>query len=120
MHSVRRTLLRASPSILVVDILFFGLLDPNTVASPLLIIGFLLVGLTCFYLTHLLTLLFKRTGFSIGRRQYKALMVATGLMVLMIALQSVGQLTTRDIAVILPLALLVYGYLSYPHTAEAP
>lgn len=99
--------------ILIMDGLFFGTTDPSQVASPLLAVAFLLLSLNLFYFAYIGLHLAVKAGFSMGSKQYKAAFGVAGVMALLVALKSVGQLGVHDIAVLLPLAVLGYIYVTY-------
>ena|ERR1700722_121916 len=96
----------------VLDGLLFGLTNPNKVNSLVLILGFLLLALTLYYLLLLLFGFMIRLGFKIKNRRKLALFTVVVFWILM-ALQSIGQLSTRDVLVIIPLAILLYVYIAY-------
>ena len=98
--------------LLAADLLFFGLTDSTKVSSPLIMIGYLLAVATIFSLFLGLSSLLRLYGLPIKRQKRVAayLTLVTGLL---LALQSTGQLGTRDLAVIMPLALISYAYINY-------
>lgn len=112
--------------LLLLDGLVFGLSNPQHVPSFMLAAGFLLLVAT-FYQIILAVLAaadwYGLPGKAHRRRQARIL---TGVAGGLIALQSVGELGTRDILVAVPLALLVYLYISYgkgktlPRTSQMP
>ena len=93
------------------DGLFFGLTSPAKVAAPTLFIGFLLVVATLYRLLQGLSKIAGWYGIRFGRHRQRFLRLLTGVFAGIIALQSIGELTTRDIIVILPLAVVSYLYL---------
>lgn len=97
----------------VADLLFFGITNPDSVSSLTLFSGFLLLAATLFYGTWVFLSLAARAGLRVGAHERKAGLGVAGLMALLLALQSIGQLGTRDIAVAIPFALLVYAYVTY-------
>jgi hypothetical protein len=91
--------------------LFFGLSDPSKVPSFVLIIGFgLLVAILYQGIYGLLTVS-SWYGFLPNRRsrQRLATVTATALGSL-VALQSIGELSHRDVLVLMPLMIGVYFY----------
>jgi hypothetical protein len=102
----------AITSLIVLDVLFFCFSNPNKVNSSLLIIGLTLLGVTIFALLDILFYALSRSGLNIKHRRKLALFLAIVFYVL-IALQSIGQLTARDVIVLVPLGLLFYIYLTY-------
>ena len=99
-------------ALFITDLLFFGFTNPKQVASILLIVGFGLVLLNLYYLIYGLQ---RAAGLYIPwvakRKSLRiSLLSCIGLI---LALLSIGQLTTRDI-VLIPLATLVItAYFSY-------
>lgn len=99
-------------ALIAADLLFFGLTDSTKVASPLIMIGYLLAVTTLFGLIYPVTALLRLYGLPIKRqkRVTACLTLVTGLL---LALQSTGQLGPRDLVVIMPLALISYAYINY-------
>ncbi len=99
-------------ALIVVDALFFGLFSPDA-DSFIVIPAFLLVIVTIYMTIDLVLrgwmrlLPLKKTV-----RQWITF-IFTGGLSLIIALQSIGQLTTRDVITIVPLIALLYFYLAY-------
>ncbi len=98
--------------LLIADIALFSLTDAQTVPSFLLIIGFLLLAATTYHLIRGVLALFKIYGLRVERKRRLAT-YGTGLIGGVIALQSMGQLNSRDILVLIPLAILGYLYSYY-------
>lgn len=93
--------------------LFFSATNPTHILSLWLMLGFLLlVGLLYWLICGLVALLgvYAKPIAANHRRLERAL---TLLGALLIAMQSAGQLTLKDVAVLLPLVLLAYLYVSY-------
>ncbi|MEK7594086.1 MAG: hypothetical protein AAB436_00390 [Patescibacteria group bacterium] len=95
--------------LLIADFLVFGLTDAQAVPSLMLMIGFLLLVATIYNLVGGILTLSKLYGLSIKNKRRLAAS-ATGLIAGLIALQSIGQLNSRDIFVLLPLVILAYLY----------
>lgn len=97
--------------VLPVTGLFFMFTNPRTLASPFLVIGFLLLFAA---ILLALRLLLSYTGLN-ERLPIVASRMATwglaGLAVVFLALQSIGQLTTRDVITVLALFLTVGFYM---------
>ena len=106
----RRTLLVII--LLVLDGLFFSLTDPNSVNSILLIFGIILAGITFFAFMDLILYMLSNSGLNLKYRKRLAVYL-TILFGILLAEQSIGQLTGRDVIVIVPLSVLVYIYLTY-------
>jgi hypothetical protein len=96
-----------------VDLLFFSLTDPLQVPSVLLIVAFLLFAVTFYQVMRQLFRLAHTYGVPVGAKATRLARIITGVIGVLIALQSMGQLSARDIWVLIPLALLTYLYVSY-------
>ncbi len=95
--------------VLITDTIFFTRTDASKIAPFLLIVGILLLAVTCYELMYGLLSFARLYGLPI---RYKKRLAAylSGVLVLVVALQSIGGLTPRDILVLLPLATLGYIY----------
>lgn len=100
------------------DLLFFGLTNPANVPSFALIIGFLLFVATVYVAIQGLFQLGVWYGFAFSERQKRFARIFTGVIAGAVALQSMGQLSGRDLLVVIPFALLIYMYLSYGKQAR--
>jgi hypothetical protein len=98
--------------LLVLDGLFFGFTNPNSINSVYLIVGIILVGITFFGFLDLMLYILTRSGLNLRHRKKLALYL-TAMFVVLLALQTIGQLTFRDVIVIVPLVSLLYIYLTY-------
>jgi hypothetical protein len=98
--------------LIAVDGAVFGLTNAGSVASIGLIIGFGLLALTFYYFVGGLLSFVRLYGLSIKRKK-RAATVLTGLFSGLIALQSIGELNSRDVLVLVPLMVIGYIYSSY-------
>ncbi len=103
--------------LLIADVALFGLTDAQAVPPLMLIVGFLLLAATIYNLLHGVLTFFRLYGLSIKRKQRLAA-YATGLIAGLIALQSIGQLNSRDALVLMPLVLVGYLYSFYSKSAR--
>jgi hypothetical protein len=94
------------------DAAVFGLTDPNTAPSFILIIGYILLCTTIYYAVDALLSLSRLYGIPVRHRK-RALRSAVLLISGLVALQSIGQLSPRDILVLAPLSALMYMYIAY-------
>jgi hypothetical protein len=94
------------------DAIFFGFTDPTRAPSTFFIIAFLLFAATLYVMVQGVCALLGWYGYPVKHR-HRAGMVTAGGLSSLFALQSIGQLSTRDIAVLLPLVVLAYFYISY-------
>lgn len=100
-------------SLLLADIAVFSGSNPHNAPSMMLMIGFGLL-IVNFYLLMLGLVRLSNYGLLTGRYRHKRFArLATGLFAGLVALQSIGELGSRDIVVLLPLAVLGYLYISY-------
>ncbi len=106
-------------SLIGADLLFFGLTNPANVPSFALIIGFLLFAATLYMLVQGFFKLGVWYGFAFSERQKRFARIVTGVIAGAVALQSMGQLSGRDLLVVVPFAVLIYMYLSYGKQARA-
>lgn len=105
--------LKTIAALLIINLLFFGATDPMKVTAPYLIIAFVFLTLTVYVvITGVLTVL-RFYGVSLGSKNKRITLGLTGVVAGVLALQSMGQLTGRDLLVLLPLALLAHVYFSY-------
>ncbi len=98
--------------IIAIDALFFGLVNPNKVNSLFLIAGFILFGITLYIILQIFLGFLIKLGFKIKHRRKLAGFIVS-LSCLLLALQSIGQLSIRDVLIILPLAVLLYIYAAH-------
>jgi hypothetical protein len=101
-------------SLIIIDLCLFTATNAASVTSFMLIVGFVLLAVTLYYLIYGLLSLAGFYGVAIKQKRRPALYL-TFLGGGLIALQSIGELSSRDIAVILPLAVLGYLYVSYAY-----
>lgn len=112
-----RSILTHKKSLLVIglvaiDSLFFGFTSPARVPAPLLIVGFLLVVATL-YAGLRLVLSIAGVYSPWFRRQQRPVAYLTGLLAVTLALQSIGQLTLRDVVVLIVLSGVLGLYYEY-------
>jgi hypothetical protein len=101
--------------LLVVDGLGFSLTNAKSVPSFMLIVGFVLLIATLYYLVYSLLTFARLYGLSIRRKRRLAGSL-TGLISGLVALQSIGELNSRDVLVLLPLVIIGYAYSFYGKT----
>lgn len=104
--------------LLCADGLLFSLSDPHKTPSFMLMIGFLLFIASLYYVLLGLLTISSWYGLSKTVHHKRLARMFTGLLGGLVALQSIGQLSTRDIFVLLPLAVLAYLYISYSQTSK--
>lgn len=57
----------------------------------------------------------KWYGLEFSKKQIRLARIITSVVAIIVALQTTGQLSHREIFVLLPLALIAYAYMSYVH-----
>jgi hypothetical protein len=105
-------------AIVAMDGMFFTMTNPSKVVSIVLMVGFLLLSLTLYFFLGRLLSLTSLYGISLGRHRKRLAFFATGIAAGLLALQSMGELSTKDALVAVPLALVLYFYLSYRQTGQ--
>lgn len=98
--------------LLIIDAAVFGGTDPQRVPSFMLIVGFLFFTATIYRILGSLLAIPGLYGISLKHKR-RLQRVATGLVAGLTALQSIGQLSSRDVMVLSLLALLLFLYTSY-------
>lgn len=98
--------------LLVVDGVIFAGTDAHQVAVWLLIVGFGLAVLTVYRLVYFGLAFLRLYGLVIKRRR-RAAATLTGVIALLLALQSAGGLSPKDVLLLLPLVVIGYNYVSY-------
>ncbi|HYH36008.1 MAG TPA: hypothetical protein VD706_00740 [Candidatus Saccharimonadales bacterium] len=98
--------------LLLADLLVFGNTNPNNSLSIMLIIGYILFCTTMYYLLDAVLSLSRLYGVRFKHKKRflrSAIVLISGL----VALQSIGQLSSRDLMVLAPLSVLLYLYIAY-------
>ena len=108
------------PAILfIIDCLVFGTTDPHNVPSFALIIAFLLLATSVYYFWKSVIWATQWYGLKFSRPA-RLTVVLSAVVSGLIALQSIGELTSRDILVLLPFVIVSYLYFSYGQTKRSP
>lgn len=100
------------------DGLFFGLTDPAKVASLWLVAGYLLAVVNLYWFFRVLVAVAGVYMKPIQRQQRHLTGVLTVTAAILLGMQSMGQLSVKDMAVLLPLVVLGYFYLRYGQRRE--
>jgi hypothetical protein len=106
--------------LIMVDAIVFCLTDPQQVPSIALAGGFLLLAVTLYQVFLGLLQLANWYGLPGAVHRHRQARTLTALAGGLIALQSIGELGSRDILVLLPLAFMAYLYMSYGKAARQP
>jgi uncharacterized membrane protein YdbT with pleckstrin-like domain len=99
-------------ALLIIDALLFTNTNATNVSSITLVIGFVLLVMTTYYLTKGFLVLVAFYGIRAKRPNYLALSIST-IIGGLLALQSVGELGLHDVIVVVLLGTLAYFYSSY-------
>ena len=99
-------------SLLVLDGLFYGISNPNSVNLVVLMFGVLLLALNIYIFSLYLLLGSKRFGFQV-KNANKFSLILTLVISLIVGLETMGQLSLKDVVVAGIFGLLVYFYLAY-------
>ncbi len=99
----------ATVLIAVTDILFFASSDPNKSPVWLMAIGFSLLALSVYIVCRIAANLLVILGVIKSFRNWVVLTTSV-LIFLVLTLQALGQLSTRDILALIPLVLLGHFY----------
>jgi hypothetical protein len=104
---------QVSAALLVTDGLVYSLVDPTKASALWLITGFALLGLSMLSLAALLAQSVKTYGEQAHRIAWRILRYGVVAAVILIGLQSIGQLTTKDILTFAPFVITAYWYFGY-------
>ena len=104
-------------ALIVFDAIFFLTANASKVPSYLIIVGFVLITLTLYLLLSTLISLTKYYGLKL-KHQRRLSLCLTGLLAGLLALQSIGELSVRDVLVILPLAIIGYIYMTLSASSQ--
>ena len=100
-------------ALLILDIVFFGSINPRNAYALVVVLGFVLVVLTLYVVVDLLFVLVDRVISLRPMTRHRLHTSITMLGALLLAMQSIGQLTIKDMSAIVPLVLVAAFYLSY-------
>ena len=104
--------------ICLLDILLFMMSNPRNAPPLILMIGFLLAVATLYYAIRLGLAVAKFYGVPLGGHAARVAVAMTAVSGSLMALQTMGQLTVRDVVILLPFLVLAYGYFNYAKTAS--
>jgi len=99
--------------LVIVDLVIFFGFNPKTAPSIVVVGGFLLLVLSIYMFTLLICELIGKYWYPVGARSGKIALLVTICLGLVIGLESIGQLSVRDMLAIIPLLAIIYFYLSY-------
>lgn len=99
--------------VVALDVAFFSSTDPGKVAAPWLIVGYILAVATLYWLVRAFVAFLGLYSKVLRRQKQRLVKVLTLIGAVLLAMQSVGQLTFKDMSMIVPLSLIAYFYFSY-------
>jgi hypothetical protein len=102
----------------VFDIGFFNTTNPSKTPSGLLIVGFVLVALSVYAVLRILLVLATIYGLPLAQHGRRQALFLGGVCAVLVALQSLGELTLRDVVVLVLLTLIAYLYTTYGRGAR--
>ena len=100
-------------ALLLVDSIFFGAINPRDTLAIVIVVGFALLVVTIYTIVDLLLVVAERVVRFKERTRHRILLSVTAVTGMLIAMQSIGQLTPRDVLAIVPLVLVGAFYVSY-------
>lgn len=100
-------------ALIAADCLVFTMVNPRSASAHWLIIGYVLLGLTLFGLSSLIATSLRNYGDVLYAKSRRLLRYGVSILVGVIGLQSIGQLSVKDVSVLLPFVVLAYLYFGY-------
>jgi hypothetical protein len=98
---------------LFVDVIFCSITNPDNGSSYVLVIGFILLAVSLYFIIDRLLLFMSLCGLTIGKYRHRLAICIAGVCMGLTALQSIGELTARDVMIFIPLSAILYVYFSY-------
>lgn len=117
MKSIKNKRVWKFAGLVAVDGAVFGSTNAGNAPSFMMVVGFVLLVVTFYYLIRGLLALARLYGLSV-KRKYRLAGSLTALVGFLVALQSIGELNPIDIAVLLPLVIIGYVYSFYGAVAR--
>ena len=105
--------------LIVADIVFFSLINPANSSSFMIILGCILTALSIYMIIFGLTRLLAIFITVSRRTQRRFAIFITLVLMFLLLMQSIGQLSLRDILAIVPLMVVLYIYLTYTSRTKA-
>jgi len=100
-------------ALIAADCLVFGTVNPQHTSALWLIAGYIMLAMTVFALSGLTANVFRSYGATAHALSRRAARYGATALVILVGLQSVGQLTVKDVVTLLPLVVGVYLYIGY-------
>lgn len=112
-HILHQRYFQVCAALIAADCLVFTQVNPWHAPALWLIAGFILFGLTLLAMANAVAQVFKSYGDKAYITSKRILRYAAIMVVILVGLQSVGQLTTKDVLTFLPFAVILYLYYGY-------
>lgn len=100
-------------ALIAADCLVYSMVNPTSASALWLITGYIMLGATLFALAALLARSVRTYGEQAYRVTWRLLRYTVLAAVILVGLQSIGQLTTRDILTFAPFVAIAYWYFGY-------
>lgn len=100
-------------ALIAADCLVFTMVNPRSASAVWLIGGFVLLGMTLFSVAGLFATVLRTYGDGVHRFGRRILRYGAAVCVILVGLQSIGQLTLKDVLTLLPFAVIAYLYFGY-------
>ena len=101
------------PLFILLQVIFFSSINPFSAEAFILFMGIFLIICDLYLLINQTLIFLSKEFMFIKLRRKKLTIVVTSIGALLVMLESLGQLTFKDIIVIIMLALIVYWYTWY-------
>jgi Ca2+/Na+ antiporter len=100
-------------AIVISNLLFFSFVNPVESNSPLLAVGFLLLSLDIYLIVRTILMAVRLVRNQKSQPDRRIVFLVTATCVLLLALQSIGELSVRDGVALAMIAIIVMFYLSF-------
>lgn len=115
-HAMASLRIKAWVALAVADTAFFGLVDPAKGSLLTVVAGCCLLAITAYMVCSVVAGLVSLSLTLPASARQRLAVLMTLVIVICLMMQSVGQLTIKDVLAILPLAVVSYCYLAVlPH-----
>ncbi|SRR5258708_35636840 len=113
--------LRTALVLLFLDSIFFGFASPVGATSLIVIVGCALLALNTYFASHTLVRLVAKIIDSSRQTQKRTALLITITVMFLVLMQSIGQLSPRDVWAAALLAALLCAYIAYQskHKSES-
>jgi hypothetical protein len=105
-------------ALLIADILFFGMTSPAS-SAWVIVPAFILIMTTVYVIIRLLVAYAARIVTLKPATRSKIILLTSVAVGVILALQSIGQLTIRDVITLIPFIVVLYFYLSFSKSRQS-